>query len=260
MALITIAEAKIPNWTGSSSIKLFIAPDKSFVVDGEEVQGGNLRDPDEKASWIITIACTVTNEADARGETVPTLNVPAIKLLSTADSDDPTTKYQQKLGVSKGQASSAALLGLRTFRLPASPTYTTWQAIRTYNLAAQSLTPADNLAAYVSAAVAEEAAAREAAQAIFTATITEDTTLDIGDALRALILIDSSDGDVTATLQPAADMANREITFKKISDDGSLAIVDAGGDETIDGRLVFNLEMVNQTLRLIPVGDSWHIV
>lgn len=98
-----------------------------------------------------------------------------------------------------------------------------------------------------------------AALALFTQTVTGDTTLDIGDSLRALILVDSSAGDVTVTLRPAADVPGREITFKKISDD-NLAIIDGDGSETIDGQLVFNLEMMNQTVKVMPVGSDWYIV
>jgi hypothetical protein len=154
MAVITIAAAKIPNWKGAANPRLFIAPPTSFVVDGEEVQGGPLN---RYGAWLIEVVCTVADEADARGITVPTLKVPEIKLLSTTDSDDPTVKYAQKVAASKDTSTTDAILDLRRFRLPASPTSTTWQEIRTYNLAAQQLTPADNLATYVDGAVGAHA-------------------------------------------------------------------------------------------------------
>lgn len=108
------------------------------------------------------------------------------------------------------------------------------------------------------AALQAETAARQSAEAIYTQAITEDATIDVGDALRALILIDTSDGDVTATLQPAADVPNREVTFKKIADE-NLAIVDGNGSETIDGQLVYNLEMMNQTVKVVAVGSNWYV-
>lgn len=89
--------------------------------------------------------------------------------------------------------------------------------------------------------------------------ISEDTALDLGEATKALVLIDTTDGDVTATLQPLADMANREIIFKKVADD-NLAVIDADDMELIDDSLVFNLEMNNQFIVVMPGAGQWRIV
>ena len=94
---------------------------------------------------------------------------------------------------------------------------------------------------------------------VFTQTIISDTVLDIGDAMRALILIDTTDNDVTVQLQPVANMAHREITFKKIADD-NLAIIDCDDSELIDGSLVFNMEMLYEKVRVMPAEGAWWIV
>lgn len=200
MALITIAAAKIPNWTGGASPYLFVAPLKSFVVDGEEVQGGSLSSPDSYASWIIAFKCTVSDEVDARGLTVKTLNVPEIKLLSTTDSDDPTVKYAQKITPNKNESGTGAILGLRTFRLPASPTSTTWADILTYNRAAQQLTPADNLGTYVGAAVSEHAEVIASADDLGHVRVGTGLVID-GDGVLSLGNLDSTfatDAQLTA--------------------------------------------------------------
>jgi len=124
---------------------------------------------------------------------------------------------------------------------------------------ARATTAEEDLAADLTAHAATEESARLAASVVFTQSVSVDVALDIGDALRALILIDTSAGDVTITLQPAADMAHREIILKKTADN-NLAIVDGDGSETIDGALVFNLEMLNQFVRLMPVSGAWYIV
>jgi hypothetical protein len=108
-------------------------------------------------------------------------------------------------------------------------------------------------------AINAEVAARVAAQTLYTQTIDEDTELDVGDALRALILMDTSAGEVTATLQPLDDMEGREITFKKISDDNT-AHVDAGAMELIDGRMLFDLEMLNSFVTVVAAGGQWQVV
>jgi hypothetical protein len=104
-----------------------------------------------------------------------------------------------------------------------------------------------------------EALARAVADSVFVLAVAENTTLDIGDALRALILIDTTAGDVTVTLQPLADMAGREIVFMKTADD-NLAIVDGDGSELINGALVFNLEMLNQFIGVMPGAGQWRVV
>ncbi len=107
--------------------------------------------------------------------------------------------------------------------------------------------------------ITAEAAARAAALSVFTQTVTSNAALDVGDALRALILIDTTAGDVTVTLPPVAGMADRELRFKKVADD-NLAVIDGSGSETIDAQLVFNLEMLNQSVTLMAVAGAWVIV
>lgn len=86
-----------------------------------------------------------------------------------------------------------------------------------------------------------------------------DGTLDMGSARRALVLIDSSAGDVTVILPPAAGAEGREVYAKKLADD-NLGILDADGSEAIDGQLVFNLEMNNQAVHLFSDGVEWHVL
>lgn len=88
--------------------------------------------------------------------------------------------------------------------------------------------------------------------------IDADATLDVGDAKRALVLIDTTAGDVTATLQPLADMAGREVTFKKIADDNT-AHVDGDAMELIDGRLLFDLEMLHSFVSVVPAAGEWRV-
>jgi hypothetical protein len=103
------------------------------------------------------------------------------------------------------------------------------------------------------------AAAQAARDAVYVVTVDEDTVLDIGTALRALILVDTTAGDVTVQLQPLAEMTGREIVFVKIADD-NLAIVDGDASELINGALVFNLETLNQFIGVMAGAGQWRIV
>ena len=89
--------------------------------------------------------------------------------------------------------------------------------------------------------------------------VSADAVLDLGVARKALILMDTSAGDVTVTLQPLTEMTGREIIILKIADD-NLAIVDGDGAELINGSLVFNLEMNNQFVGITPGGSQWRVV
>ena len=245
MAVITIAAAKIPNWKGAASPTLFISPTKAFVVDGEEVQGSTIG---EKAAWFIEVPCAVTNEADARGETVRTLNVPALKLLSTTDSDDPTVKYAQKLAASKNATTRDAILELRQFRLPASPTSTTWADIRTYNLAAQTLTPADNLATYVDGAVASALAAF---RALFSGvrTVTESETLADDEFAVAA----DSEADIILALPPTVD---RELPYYLKNIGVGLVTLDPDGIETINREASLVIASGDAYI-VVPAAGGW---
>jgi hypothetical protein len=145
------------------------------------------------------------------------------------------------------------------FTLPAGDSEISLEVLRA--LAAIPYTPSSEAAfmALLETHAEAEAAARAAAEAIFTLSVAEDTVLDLGAALRALILIDTTAGDVTVTLQPLAEMAGREIVCKIVAGD-NLGIIDANGSETIDGHLVFNLEMRYQRARLMPGPTEWCLV
>lgn len=101
--------------------------------------------------------------------------------------------------------------------------------------------------------------ALQAYTGIYTEIITEDTELEDFTGTRAVILIDSSDGDRTATLPPISEMANKTITLKKIADE-NLGIVDGFEDELIDGALVYNLEMNNEFIEVVPVDGAWYVI
>lgn len=94
----------------------------------------------------------------------------------------------------------------------------------------------------------------------YTQTIEEDTTLDIGASMRAVILIVTSDSDVTATLPPIAGMASRSIVLKKDTDDDFLAIVDGFEGELIEGALVYNLDAKDTFVEVAPVNGQWRVI
>ena len=61
---------------------------------------------------------------------------------------------------------------------------------------------------------------------------------DEGDALR----IDTTSGDITVTLPPAATAGNGfSLIVQKGSSDGNTVIIDADGSETINGQTTFVL-------------------
>jgi hypothetical protein len=109
------------------------------------------------------------------------------------------------------------------------------------------------------AALAADVAALTAKLATHTEVITADATLDLGDSLRAIVMLDTSGGDVTLTLPPLTGMSDRTVVLKKIAD-ANIGIVDGHGSELIDGGLVFNLEMMNEFIEIAPVGGQWRII
>jgi len=75
-----------------------------------------------------------------------------------------------------------------------------------------------------------------------------------------IVLCNTSGGEFTITLPPAASNANAQITIKKITEDGYQVIVDANGGETIDNGLVVYIDGAYDTMLVVSDGSNWWII
>jgi hypothetical protein len=89
------------------------------------------------------------------------------------------------------------------------------------------------------------------------ATLTADATLSGTDS--AFHLVDTASGTVTVTLQPAATMTNKTLSFKKIVAANSM-ILDGNGSETIDGATTKSLSDRWSWVTIISNGTNWFIL
>jgi hypothetical protein len=123
MASITIASVALPNWQRDSDVQLrvyarssFIASDGTLVVQGcpdfDEAIAGN---------WFVSAVCTLSGS---------TLTIPSITLISTTDSqDNPAAELSAYFYTNEGEQ-IGPFGAFAQFRLPASPTSTTWKNIQ----------------------------------------------------------------------------------------------------------------------------------
>jgi hypothetical protein len=98
----------------------------------------------------------------------------------------------------------------------------------------------------------------EAATATASQRVNSDTILTVGAWKRLIVLIDTATQDVNVTCPTAAALGSRELLFKKKADDNT-AIIDGNGSETIDDRLVYNLEMLNEFVQIEAAGGALHV-
>ena len=89
------------------------------------------------------------------------------------------------------------------------------------------------------------------------ATLTADATLSGTDS--AFHLVDTASGTVTVTLQPAATMTNKILSFKKIVAANSM-ILDGNGSETIDAATTKSLSDRWSWVTIISNGTNWFIL
>lgn len=94
-------------------------------------------------------------------------------------------------------------------------------------------------------------------QGIKTITVA-DTPYAVG-ATDAVILVDTTGGAVTVNL-PAAAVAGRTLTIKKVSSDVNAVTLDGNGAETIDGQTTQLLTAQYMSLTIISDGVGWDIL
>lgn len=129
MATITITTEDVTNWAyGGSSAYLRIFPLQTFLPSGSTstIQQGSV----SRETWYKSVTCSVTGT---------TLTIPETTLPATTDSNVPTAQWLAIFysNVSGVVTKREAYLG-RSFRLPHTPTTTTWAAILTYSGLAQT--------------------------------------------------------------------------------------------------------------------------
>ena len=87
-------------------------------------------------------------------------------------------------------------------------------------------------------------------------TITEDTTLDY---TYSIVLVDTTDNDITITLPPAESSNGVQYTIKKIANANNM-ILDGNDSETIDGNTTFNVSSYWISLTIACNGTEWYII
>lgn len=75
-----------------------------------------------------------------------------------------------------------------------------------------------------------------------------------------LIIADATGGAITMTLPPAALVAGRIYSFKRINSGANAVIVDAYGAETIDGSLTHTLTPQWNSVTIMSNGVAWFIL
>lgn len=126
MSLISISQVVVPNWQSSiTTVQLRIYCDQSFRdTTGALVEQGGIGTNFYKAA---TCSVNTTNK---------TITIPSsgsLSLYSTTDSDRPGARYSAYFWDTTNDCLIEAFDDFVGFQLP--PTVTTWEAIRTYNLA-----------------------------------------------------------------------------------------------------------------------------
>ncbi len=69
------------------------------------------------------------------------------------------------------------------------------------------------------------------------------------------ILVDTSGGNVTISLQPSANFS-KPLTIKNIGENS--VIIDPDGSETIDGSATLTISTEGQSIELAPDGSNWY--
>jgi hypothetical protein len=75
-----------------------------------------------------------------------------------------------------------------------------------------------------------------------------------------LLLVDTSGGNITIELPPAADAKYLDYFIKKITADGNSVTVDPDGGETIDGAGTVVTVVQYYTFRIYSDGTQWWII
>lgn len=88
--------------------------------------------------------------------------------------------------------------------------------------------------------------------------LSADTTLSLTH-VHTLVIVDTSGGDVTLTLPPAAGVSGHKLDVKKVNASHTLT-VDADGAETIDGSATVSWSTNNQSYSIVSDGTQWWIV
>lgn len=79
------------------------------------------------------------------------------------------------------------------------------------------------------------------------------------NTINEVILADTSGGDITVTLPPAADFNRYTLHVKKMTAANMLTI-DGNGSETIDGSTTAVLVTQYDCLTLVSDGTEWYII
>ncbi|MGO8759323.1 MAG: hypothetical protein ACLQG3_14485 [Terracidiphilus sp.] len=122
MASIGIASASINNWELGADVQLRIYALESFVAADNSIVNAGVPSEDsaQNDNFFQSVACTLTGT---------TLAIAACTLESTMDSvDNPSAEYGAFFFTIEGQ-NLGAFAEFAAFRLPATPTSTTWAAI-----------------------------------------------------------------------------------------------------------------------------------
>ena len=90
----------------------------------------------------------------------------------------------------------------------------------------------------------------------FIKNILADYTITMNDSI---LLCDSTGGDITITLLPAAKLIYKKITVKKTVAANNV-IIDGDGSETIDGAATKTISNQWESLTIISDGSNWYII
>lgn len=129
MPLITIASIVLPNWQHTiTTVQLRVFADQSFrASDNTLIQRGSIND----GGFYKAFTCTVNTSA--KTITIPSSG--SATLYSTRDSDQPSARYSAYFWDTTTDTLIQSFDDFVGFQLPAEPVSTTWDAIRTFNLA-----------------------------------------------------------------------------------------------------------------------------
>jgi hypothetical protein len=86
----------------------------------------------------------------------------------------------------------------------------------------------------------------------------ESETASFTASTGNLYLVDTSAGDVTATLDTASGESGKEISFK-ITDNTNDLILDGNGSETIDGSTTITRDNLDTTYTIVSDGSNWQL-
>lgn len=90
-------------------------------------------------------------------------------------------------------------------------------------------------------------------------TSTQDADFTVDQRSESIQLIDTSVEHVTASLCAAAEVKNRQFTFKKLTPENTV-ILSPYGSETIDGEDAAVISNQYDSLTIVSDGNNWFIV